>query len=90
MIQALRFAGEDLSDWGDPTATLQDLQESSGAFAFSISFPGENILATLEALITLSGGNYISPPARVSIEPMNNSALVIIVLALVILVLGEA
>lgn len=90
VIQALRYLGEDLSTWGDPTVTLQSFQEPNGAFAFSVSFPGENILATLQALLTLSGGNYISPPAPLSVEPMNNNALVAIVLALVIFVLGAA
>lgn len=90
VTQALRFAGEDLNAWGDPMATLRSLQEPNGAFAFSLSFPGENILATLQALVTLSGGNYISAPASVPAEPTSNIVLVAIVLAVVIAVLSLA
>ncbi|MCH7588888.1 MAG: terpene cyclase/mutase family protein [Chloroflexi bacterium] len=90
VIQALRFAGEDLNAWGDPLATLLTLQEPSGAFALSISFPGDNILATLQAMITLSGGNYISAPTPVPEEPANKLAQVGIVLVVVLVVLGGA
>lgn len=87
VIQALLFAGEDLDTWGDPIATLRDLQEPSGAFAFSVSFPGENILATLQSLLMFSGGNT---PAAVSAEHVDSSKLAAIVLSVVIAVLGAA
>ncbi len=55
VIQALLASGEDLSEWNDPVGTLLKLQLPSGAFAFNASTPGDNSLATLQAVPALAG-----------------------------------
>lgn len=90
VIQALRAAGEDLSQWNDPMRTLESFQESNGAFAFSATFPGENILATLQVIPTLAGADYVNPVVS-EISESNTDQLVIVgVLVLLVLVLGSA
>jgi hypothetical protein len=89
-IQALKAAGEDMEQWGDPINVLSALQESSGAFAFSSTFTGDNMLATLQAIPTLAGANYVNPiPTNNS---SSNSALYVILGAMLLLVaiLGAA
>lgn len=55
VMQALTAAGEDLAGWGNPASALLALQQPSGAFAFNAAMPGDNLLATLQAIPALAG-----------------------------------
>jgi hypothetical protein len=55
VIQALLAGGQDLAQWGNPTAALLALQQPSGALAFNADTPGDNALATLQAIPALAG-----------------------------------
>jgi hypothetical protein len=55
VIQALLAGGQDLTQWGNPTEALLGLQQSSGALAFNADAPGDNALATLQAIPALAG-----------------------------------
>lgn len=88
VIQALRVAGEDLNEWGEPLTVLASLQEPSGAFGYSASFGGDNILATLQAIPTLAGADYISPVPSVRGPSNSDENVIIVVLVLLIVVLG--
>lgn len=90
VIQALNAAGEDLSDWGDPMSILASLQESSGAFSFSSTFTGDNILATLQVIPTLAGADYIRLSAAETGSSNTDELVIIGVLVLLVLVLGTA
>jgi hypothetical protein len=90
VIQALNAAGEDLSDWGDPMSILASLQESSGAFSFSSTFTGDNILATLQVIPTLAGADYIRLSATETGSSNTDELVIIGVLVLLVLVLGTA
>ena len=50
VIQALLSAGQDLAAWGDPARALRGLQGASGALAFQAAAPGDNLLATVQAI----------------------------------------
>lgn len=89
VIQALKAAGEDLGDWGDPMTTLASLQESSGAFALSSAFTGDNILSTLQAIPTLAGADYVHPLPTDVTRSNTDQTVIIGVLVLLVLVLGS-
>jgi hypothetical protein len=55
VVQALLAGGQDLDQWGDPVATLRALQQPSGALAFNADTPGDNALATIQAIPALAG-----------------------------------
>jgi len=55
VIQALLAGGQDLEQWGNPVASLLALQQPSGALAFNGDTPGDNALATLQAIPALAG-----------------------------------
>jgi hypothetical protein len=90
VIQTLGAAGLDLEDWGDPLATLASLQLDSGAFGYNATFPDENILATIQAIPTLAGGNYVNPVAVVEEGAHLGTTLVIVVSVLIVAVLAGA
>ncbi len=54
VMQALAAAGEDLAEWNDPASALVSLQQASGAFAFNAGTPGDNLLATVQAIPALA------------------------------------
>ena len=54
VMQALAAAGEDLAAWNDPASALLSLQQPSGAFAFNAETPGDNLLATVQAIPALA------------------------------------
>jgi len=55
VIQALLAGGQDLAAWGDPQAVLLGLQQPSGALAFNADTPGDNALATIQAIPAMAG-----------------------------------
>lgn len=88
VIQALRAAGEDLGEWGDPLTVLASLQEPTGAFGYSASFGGDNILATLQAIPTLAGADYVNPVPSAASPSNAGQSVIYGVLVLLVLVLG--
>lgn len=54
VMQALVAAGEDLAAWNDPASALLSLQQPSGAFAFNGEMPGDNLLASVQAIPALA------------------------------------
>jgi prenyltransferase beta subunit len=89
-IQALRAAGEDLEEWGDPVVVLSALQEPSGAFAFSSTFTGDNMLATLQAIPTLAGADYVNPIPSEEASSNTNLYVALGALIIIVLILGAA
>jgi hypothetical protein len=55
VVQALLAGGQDLEQWGNPVTSLLALQQPSGALAFNAVTPGDNMLATLQAIPALAG-----------------------------------
>lgn len=55
VIQALLAGGQDLDDWGRPQEALVGLQQPSGAMAYNTETPGDNFLATVQAIPALAG-----------------------------------
>ena len=49
-VESNLAGGQDLSGWGHPLQTLEALQQDSGAFAFNAATPGDNLLATIQAI----------------------------------------
>ncbi|HET7011529.1 MAG TPA: hypothetical protein VFI11_12210 [Anaerolineales bacterium] len=62
VIQALMASGQDLSEWGHPERALQALQQPSGALAFNAATPGDNFLATVQAIPALAGADLTDVP----------------------------
>jgi hypothetical protein len=54
VLQALYALGQTPEDWaaddGDPLEALLALQNESGSFSYQIAFPGDNLLATVQAI----------------------------------------
>jgi hypothetical protein len=55
VTQALLAVGEPLSDWGNPAQVLLLLQNPSGALSFNAQTPGDNLLATVQAIPAMAG-----------------------------------
>ncbi|HMK08165.1 MAG TPA: hypothetical protein VK449_03945, partial [Anaerolineales bacterium] len=55
VLQALLAGGQDLEQWGRPQESLLALQQPSGALAFNAQTPGDNALATIQAIPALAG-----------------------------------
>ncbi len=53
-LEALLAAGQDLAAWGHPERALQALQLENGALMFNAVTPGENLLATVQAIPALA------------------------------------
>lgn len=69
VIQALAAVGQDpiaTGEWGDvsPEQALVTLQNPSGAFRYMDSVPDDNLFATVQAIIALTGVPYPVLPAR--------------------------
>ncbi len=69
VIQALMAAGEDLADWNNPQEALAALQTESGAFQWQAAVPGENLLATAQAVPALAGYSYVQVPVVEAARP---------------------
>jgi hypothetical protein len=92
VTQALVASGENLESWGDPIAALESLQQPDGALAFNAETPGDNLLATIQAVPALAGvGPADLPAAATSEAPGGGNAAIGIAAALILLlVLGVA
>lgn len=69
VIQALLAAGQDLAEWNDPQAALAALQMESGAFQWKAEVPGENFLATVQAVPALAGVHMAELPVVNAAQP---------------------
>ncbi len=88
VIQALLAGGQDLDDWGRPQEALSGLQQPSGALAYNRDTPGDNFLATVQAIPALAGVD-LTDVGRLSGTSGNGaSAVVLVVGALVIVAIS--
>lgn len=59
VLQALYALGQTPQDWaaadGDPLEALLALQNESGSFSYQLAFPGDNLLATVQAIPAVAG-----------------------------------
>ncbi len=59
VLQAIYAVGQTAGDWytdgSDPLGALIALQNANGSFSYQASFPGDNALATIQAVPTLAG-----------------------------------
>ncbi len=64
VLQAIYAVGQAASDWyaggTDPMGALLALQNSNGSFSYQASFPGDNALATVQAIPTIAGSTLAS------------------------------
>ncbi len=95
VIQALLAANESPADWGDPAQVLLGLQTENGGLAFNADTPGDNLLATVQAIPALAGASWADVPHLAS--PANGGEsrepfpLVVVVLELLgIILIGAA
>ncbi len=92
VVQALLAGGQDLTEWGNPMGALLGLQQPSGALAFNAETPGDNLLATVQAIPALAGIDLTDLPRLAHGSAGPNPALVFvgaaIVLFLVLLAAG--
>ena len=54
VLEAIKALGQTAEDWqvgdADPLSALLGLQNDSGSFSFQAAFPGDNALATIQAI----------------------------------------
>jgi hypothetical protein len=59
VLQAIYAVGQAPGDWYvdgvDPLGALLSLQNANGSFSYQASFPGDNVLATLQAIPAVAG-----------------------------------
>jgi hypothetical protein len=59
VLEAIQAAGQAMDDWqtgdADPLSALLGLQNDTGSFSFQASFPGDNALATIQAIPAVAG-----------------------------------
>jgi len=85
VMQALAAAGEDLAAWNDPASALLGLQQTSGAFAFNAATPGDNLLATVQAIPALaSPGDGPAPRGSSSVPLLGFIGLGLVLVAVLV------
>jgi len=66
VLQAIYAVGQTPGDWysggTDPLGALMALQNASGSFSYQASFPGDNILATVQAIPVAAGATLAGVP----------------------------
>jgi len=95
VLQALLAAGESPENWGNPARSLLALQTDNGGMAFNAETPGDNLLATVQAIPALAGASLAELPQMAApAGQAGNRApfpLVVVVLEiLIILLVGAA
>lgn len=98
VIQALLAGGQDLAAWNDPLAALTGLQQPSGALAYNAGTPGDNFLATVQAIPALAGVDLTdlsrlasAPQAATSSRGiLAGAALILVLVLLVALVISQS
>jgi len=92
VVQALLAGGQDLGAWGDPLRALIALQQPSGAMAFNVETPGDNLLATIQAIPSLAGVDLTDIPRLSNRSDAPNASVIFgaaaILLVLVLLAAG--
>jgi hypothetical protein len=70
VYEAIEALGQTANDWqvedADPLSALLGLQNDSGSFSFQASFPGDNALATIQAIPALLGATLAELPTLVT------------------------
>ncbi len=69
VIQGLLAAGQDLAAWNNPEQALGALQAESGAFQWKKEVPGDNFLATAQAVPALAGVTFVNLPVVPAANP---------------------
>ncbi len=95
VLQALQAAGETPEDWGDPVRSLLALQTANGGLAFNAETPGDNLLATVQAIPALAGASLAQLPQMAASAGDDGSLapfplVAVVLLILVILLVGAA
>jgi len=85
VIQALIAAGQNLENWKNPRQALLSLQQADGAFLFNAATPGDNLLATVQAIPALK---VTEPKSATSGSPVSTPMLVTVLVILVIILAG--
>ena len=66
VLQAIYAVGQTPGDWysggTDPLGALLALQNASGSFSYQASFPGDNVLATVQAIPVAAGATLANVP----------------------------
>ncbi len=66
VLQAIYALGQTPGDWyvdgSDPLGALLSLQNASGSFSYQASFPGDNLLATVQAIPAAEGVTLVGVP----------------------------
>jgi hypothetical protein len=66
VLEAIYAAGQAPEDWaapdGDPLNALLGLQNESGSFSYQASMPGDNALATIQAVPAVQGATLVEVP----------------------------
>jgi hypothetical protein len=87
VIQALVAAGENLQNWKDPRQALLALQQTNGAFVFNAATPGDNLLATVQAIPALAVTELSSAASG---SPVSTPLVVAVLVILVVILAGVA
>ncbi len=69
VIQGLLAAGQSLEAWSAPQQALAALQAESGAFQWKATVPGDNFLATVQAVPALAGVTFVELPVVTAANP---------------------
>jgi hypothetical protein len=88
-------AGESPEDWGNPARSLLALQTDNGGMAFNAETPGDNLLATVQAIPALAGASLaelrqIAAPAGQAGNRAPFPLVVVVLEILIILLVGAA
>jgi hypothetical protein len=74
VLEAIEAMGQTAAEWqmgeADPLSALLALQNDSGSFSFQASFPGDNALATIQAIPAVAGITLADlPTVKTSADP---------------------
>lgn len=92
VLQAVLAAGESPSAWNNPTGALLALQTDKGGLAFNADTPGDNLLATVQAIPALAGFTLVQLPVAGGAEGGGQPfpLVVVVIEILLILLVGAA
>jgi hypothetical protein len=76
VLEAIKALGQTAEDWrvgdADPLSALLGLQNESGSFSFQAAFPGDNALATIQAIPAIVGASLAELPIfKTAVDPLS-------------------
>jgi hypothetical protein len=76
VLEAIGALGQTAEDWrvgdADPLSALLGLQNESGSFSFQAAFPGDNALATIQAIPAIVGASLAEVPVfKTAVDPVS-------------------